>query len=98
MRTLLLTLTALLLPLQASAGDLSGFMPETVGKMQRIELLTGDKAQDEVDKLHGKPLPAEASAVARYAIPKTKGVPPKSGCPASLPKKRLVARPARWCT
>ncbi len=54
----------------AWAGDLSEYMPEHVGDMARIQLLVGDEAQDAVDRLHGKPLPAEASAVARYASPK----------------------------
>jgi len=65
--SLLIILTALLLPLQVLADDMSGLMPESIGKFQRIELLVGQEAQDAVDKLHGKPLPAEASAVARYA-------------------------------
>ena len=47
--------------------DLGGLMPETVGDYERTQLVTGKAAQDEVDKLHGKPLPAEASVVARYA-------------------------------
>jgi len=74
MRTssLLLTLAVLLFPIQAVADDLSGLMPETVGNMKRIQLVTGEEAQAEVDKLHGKPLPAEASLVARYATPKAK--------------------------
>ena len=50
-----------------AADDLGALMPETVAHYQRIALVTGKAAQDEVDKLHGKPLPAEASAVARYA-------------------------------
>tara|TARA_Y100001954_G_scaffold239632_1_gene317057 strand:+ start:15160 stop:15648 length:489 start_codon:yes stop_codon:yes gene_type:complete len=52
--------------LAASLGDL---MPERVGDMHRIQLVTGDAAQEEVDKLHGKSLPAEESVVARYAVP-----------------------------
>ena len=65
---LIITLCALLLPLQALADDLSSLMPKTVGDMNRIQLLTGSDAQAEVDKLHGKTLPAEASVVARYAV------------------------------
>lgn len=59
----------LLLSVSASADDLSGLMPKAVGDMHRLELLTGQAAQDAVDKLHGKPLPAEASVMARYSAP-----------------------------
>lgn len=57
----------LLLPTVVSAADLAGLFPEKVGDQQRIQLITGEEAQVEVDKLHGKALPAEESAVARYA-------------------------------
>lgn len=57
------------------ASDLSELMPESVGNMQRVQLVTGDAAQEEVDKLHGKPLPAEASVVARYLEPGAEGRP-----------------------
>ena len=57
----------LVLPVLSFAGDLSAFMPKTVGEMHRIQLITGEAAQKEVDKLHGKTLQAEASAVARYS-------------------------------
>lgn len=50
----------------ALAQGLAELMPEHVGDLRRVELLTGQQAQDAVDKLHGKPLPAEASVVARY--------------------------------
>ena len=62
-------LLLLLLPGTGLCGDLSGLFPEGVGDLVRVRLLVGDAAQAEVDKLHGKPLPAEASAVARYARP-----------------------------
>lgn len=65
----LVLLALLLLPTLASATDIAGLMPEQVGEMKRIQLITGDAAQEEVDKLHGKALPAEASVVARYAEP-----------------------------
>lgn len=58
--------------LAASLGDR---MPERVGDMHRIQLVTGDAAQQEVDKLHGKALPAEESVVARYAVPGQKARP-----------------------
>lgn len=57
------------------AGNLAGLMPEQVGELRRVEMLTGDEAQAAVDKLHGKPLPAEASVVARYAGPEQGGRP-----------------------
>lgn len=63
------TLVFILLPVIASAGALADLMPEQVGEMKRVQLVTGVAAQEEVDKLHGKPLPAEASVVARYARP-----------------------------
>ena len=65
----------MIVSVSAATGDLSGFMLENVGNMQRIQLLTGPEAQAEVDKLHGKALPAEASAVARYMAPGVKGRP-----------------------
>lgn len=66
---ILIVLTAVLVVMPAHAGDLSEYAPETVGELKRIQLITGTEAQDEVDKLHGKPLPAEASLVARYSRP-----------------------------
>ncbi len=65
----IITLVLTLLPVVASAGSLADLMPEQVGEMKRVQLLTGTEAQDEVDKLHGKALPAEASVVARYSTP-----------------------------
>lgn len=53
----------------ATAGDLTQYAPETAGELKRIQLITGAEAQEAVDKLHGKPLPAEASLVARYSRP-----------------------------
>jgi len=51
----------------ALADDFSGLLPETVGGLKRVQMVTGTEAQAEVDRLHGKSLPAEASAIARYA-------------------------------
>jgi hypothetical protein len=51
----------------ALAGELSGLLPETVAGLNRMQLITGTEAQAEVDRLHGKALQAEASAIARYA-------------------------------
>jgi len=67
MRTLCMLLMAVfLLPMQAMGNDLSDLLPESVGRLIRVELVTGPDAQAEVDALHGKALVAEASAVARY--------------------------------
>ncbi|WP_319582757.1 hypothetical protein [uncultured Pseudodesulfovibrio sp.] len=51
----------------AHADDLSGLLPEAVDGLKRVQLVTGSEAQDEVNRLHGKALEAEASAIARYA-------------------------------
>lgn len=51
----------------ADADDLSGLFPASVGPLERVRLVTGAEARAEVARLHGKPLPAEASAIARYA-------------------------------
>jgi hypothetical protein len=51
----------------ALADDLSGLLPDSVGGLKRVQLVTGDEAQAEVDRLHGKALTAEASAIAKYA-------------------------------
>lgn len=59
----------LLLPAAAQADDLSALMPDTIGEMKRIQLITGSDAQAEVDKLHGKALTAKASCIARYSRP-----------------------------
>lgn len=64
---------ALLLPVYTFVEDLSGLMPEKIGELHRIQLITGDAAQAEVDKLHGKTLAAEASVVARYSRPSDVG-------------------------
>jgi hypothetical protein len=51
----------------ALADDLSGLLPEKVDGLERVQVVTGAEAQAEVDRLHGKALEAEASAIARYA-------------------------------
>ena len=51
----------------ALADDLSELLPEAVGGLKRVQMVTGTEAQAEVDRLHGKSLTAEASAIARYA-------------------------------
>lgn len=66
-------LMVLFLPALSFAGDLPSLMPEKVGDLHRIQLLAGDAAQAEVDKLHGKTLSAEASVVARYSRPSDVG-------------------------
>jgi len=59
----------------AAGDDLSGLMPEKAGDLVRVELVTGAAAQAEVDELHGKPLPAEASVIGRYTRFGAKGRP-----------------------
>lgn len=67
MRSILMIFMAvLLLPMQAMGDDLSGLLPESVGDLTRVQLVVGPEAQAEVDKLHGKALVAEASAIGRY--------------------------------
>lgn len=75
MRRLILAfiLVVLLMPADSFAVDLGGFMPEKVGELKRIQIIEGDAAQGEVDKLHGKALPAEGSVVARYSRPENVG-------------------------
>lgn len=65
--TTYLLLGLLLFPTLASASQLADLMVEQVGDMKRIQLITGEAAQAEVDKLHGKALVAEESIVARYS-------------------------------
>lgn len=70
MRRACLTLCCVLvlaMAVPALAGELSGLLPETVAGLNRMQLITGTEAQAEVDRLHGKALQAEASAIARYA-------------------------------
>lgn len=64
-----LCLLVVLLPTAALSGDLSALLPETVGDLARVQLVTGADAQAEVDALHGTALSAEASAIGRYARP-----------------------------
>ena len=59
----------LLFPGAALGGNLSMLLPESVGDLARVQLVVGADAQVEVDKLHGKSLAAEASAIGRYARP-----------------------------
>lgn len=66
MKRCLLIVLAVLLSNPAFAGDLSELMPEKVGDLVRLQLVVGPEAQAEVDRLHGKALAAEASAIARY--------------------------------
>ena len=77
--TLPFLVAVLLISVFAFAGDLSGFMPEKVGELHRIQLITGDAAQAEVDKLHCKALAAETSVVARYSRPSDVGKTRPSG-------------------
>jgi len=67
--------TLLLLPSLSSASELAGILKENVGNMQRVQLVTGEEAQAEVDKLHDKALPAEESVIGRYMAPGQKGRP-----------------------
>lgn len=60
-------------PAHASGASLTGLMPESVGDLHRIQLVSGDLAQAEVDKLHGKELAAEASIIGRYSRPEDVG-------------------------
>lgn len=69
-----LLLVCLAWSVSAHASGLGGLMPDQVGELKRIELMTGAEAQAEVDTLHGKPLPAEESVVARYSRPDDVGV------------------------
>ena len=63
----------LVAPLHAHAVELVSLLPETVGEMHLIQRVDGAEAQAEVDKLHGKPLPAKASVIGRYARPSEVG-------------------------
>lgn len=70
MRRLFFTVLFLLLLCSTARADgLAGLLPEAVGDLPRVELVTGPDAQAEVDRLHGKALTAEESAIARYARP-----------------------------
>lgn len=64
---LYICLMILMLPTKAVGSNLSEFLPEKVGELVRVQLVVGPAAQTEVDKLHGKALVAEASAIGRYA-------------------------------
>ena len=64
-----LCLLILLFPGTASGGGLSALLPETVGELKRVQLVTDADAQAEVDRLHGKSLAAEESAIGRYVRP-----------------------------
>ncbi|QGY39616.1 hypothetical protein GM415_05610 [Pseudodesulfovibrio cashew] len=59
----------LLLCHPAMAHNLASLLPKSAGDLSRVELVTGEAAQEAVDKLHGKHLPAQESAMARYARP-----------------------------
>jgi len=59
----------LVTPLHAHAVELVHLLPDAVGEMRLIQRVDGAEAQAEVDRLHGKPLPAEASVIGRYARP-----------------------------
>lgn len=60
-------------PLHAHAVELVRLLPDAVGELRLIQRLDGAEAQAEVDTLHGKPLPAEASVIGRYARPSEVG-------------------------
>lgn len=74
-RLLAFLLAAFLIPAMSRAGGALPSMPRAVADLTRIELVTGPAAQAEVDTLHGKPLPARESLVARYARPGSAGRP-----------------------
>jgi hypothetical protein len=68
MRRVLTYLVFIVLAMPGTAqGGLASLFPEQVSELARIQLISGAKAQQEVDKLHGKALEAAESAVARYA-------------------------------
>ncbi|MDD3313644.1 hypothetical protein [Pseudodesulfovibrio sp.] len=60
-------------PLYAHAADLVRLLPDRVGELILVQRIDGPAAQAEVDKLHGKALPAEASVIGRYARPSDVG-------------------------
>jgi hypothetical protein len=64
-----LCMLAILLPSVAMGGGLAALLPESIGDLIRVQFIAGPDAQVEVDKLHGKALAAEESAIARYARP-----------------------------
>lgn len=66
-KSFFLFLLILVAPAQANSAPLEDLLPKTVGDLHRIQLISGAAAQIEVDRLHGKALPAKASVVARYA-------------------------------
>ena len=76
-KSLTLLLLLLVVPAHASDAPLAELLPQTVGELHRLQLITGAQAQIEVDKLHGKPLPAEASVIARYARPSSIATGPR---------------------
>jgi len=63
----------LVAPLHAHAVDLVSLLPDRVGELILVQRIDGPAAQAEVDKLHGKALPAEASVIGRYARPSDVG-------------------------
>ncbi|MBI9080924.1 MAG: hypothetical protein JEY79_14435 [Pseudodesulfovibrio sp.] len=71
---LLFLFVVILFPACSSADDLTWIMPEKMGEMHRIQLVSGNAAQVEVNKLHGKVLIAEASVIGRYSRPEDVGM------------------------
>ena len=67
LNSLALFLFLIVVSAHAAGTPLEELLPESVVDLHRIQFITGAPAQVEVDKLHGKSLPAEASAIARYA-------------------------------
>lgn len=42
-------------------------VPDSLGSLQRTEVITGQEAQSHIDRLHGKGVTPEANFIARYA-------------------------------
>ncbi len=72
--SLSLLLLLLLLFLSACAPsaekqqDLTSLLPESIGKWQRVELVSGAAALEKINHLHGKNITVEAGAIANYQM------------------------------
>ena len=55
-----------LFPTPEKQQDIASLFPKSIGEWQQVELITGTKALEKIDRLHGKSIIVEAGAIGNY--------------------------------
>ena len=65
---LLLLFLSACAPSAEKQQDLTSLLPESIGKWQRVKLVSGTAALEEINHLHGKSITVEAGAIGTYQM------------------------------